>query len=175
MASNQQNITGLLLAKREQVKALQDLGFADITESYAPRSLQSVFVGLQGCSTFVWLLTANVTARNSTSLSRSGRPLTMPGGLRSSHGVAFASGQTDFRSSCLCSITQTRHGGHGLLSVTLRLLTVGLVPGRIRMLLDSTELYLTIMPTRTPMASSAPLQLKLQMAIMRISKMMGSW
>lgn len=33
MASNQQNITGLLLAKREQVKALQDLGFADITES----------------------------------------------------------------------------------------------------------------------------------------------
>ena len=33
MASNQQNITGLLLAKREQVKALHDLGFADITES----------------------------------------------------------------------------------------------------------------------------------------------
>ena len=33
MASNQQNITGLLLAKREQVKALQDLGFADISES----------------------------------------------------------------------------------------------------------------------------------------------
>ena len=33
MASNQQNITGLLLAKREQVKALQDLGFSDITES----------------------------------------------------------------------------------------------------------------------------------------------
>lgn len=33
MASNQQNITGLLQAKREQVKALQGVGFSDITES----------------------------------------------------------------------------------------------------------------------------------------------
>lgn len=33
MANNEQNITGLLLAKREQVKALQELGFDDITES----------------------------------------------------------------------------------------------------------------------------------------------
>lgn len=33
MANNEQNITGLLLAKREQVKALQELGFGDITES----------------------------------------------------------------------------------------------------------------------------------------------
>ena len=33
MASNQQNITGLLQAKREQVKALQDVGFSDITEN----------------------------------------------------------------------------------------------------------------------------------------------
>lgn len=175
MASNQQNITGLLLAKREQVKALQDLGFPILPSLHAPRSLQSAYVGLQGCSTSVWQLTASVTARNSTSLSRSGRPLTMPGGLRSLHGVAFASGQTGFRSSCLCSITLTRHGGHGLLSVTLRLLTVVPVPGRIRMLLVSTEPYLTIMPIRTPTASSVPLQLKLQMAIMRISKMTGSW
>lgn len=33
MASNQQNITGLLQAKREQVKALQEVGFSDISES----------------------------------------------------------------------------------------------------------------------------------------------
>lgn len=33
MASNQQNITGLLQAKREQIKALQEVGFSDITEN----------------------------------------------------------------------------------------------------------------------------------------------
>ena len=83
MASNQQNITGLLLAKREQVKALQDLGFADITES----SRASLFA--ERIRWAAGLLDIRVAADRKL---RSGRLSTMPDALRSLHYVVCALG-----------------------------------------------------------------------------------
>lgn len=92
MASNQQNITGLLLAKREQVKALQDLGFADITES----SRASLFA--ERIRWAAGLLDIRVAAdrkrdgKKFISPLRSGRLSTMPDALRSLHYVVCALG-----------------------------------------------------------------------------------